>query len=61
MREAIGSTFIFKIAIFFIFFFVAFLSIAINYSQAFRTKNDIINHIEQSEGINNTSRKKFLI
>ena len=42
--------------IIFIFFFSAFLAIAINYAQAFQTKNRIINAIEQAEGYNVTSR-----
>lgn len=55
MREAVGGTFLFKIMIVFIFFFTSFLAIAINYSQAFRIKNQIINAIENYEGYNNDS------
>ena len=55
MREAVGSTFLFKLMIFFIFFFASFLAIAINYSQAFSIKNQIINILEKSEGLNSTS------
>lgn len=55
MREAVGSTFLFKIMIVFIFFFASFLAIAINYSQAFRIKNQIINFIEQYEGMDNNN------
>lgn len=57
MREAVGSTFLFKLMIFFIFFFASFLAIAINYSQAFRIKNQIINALEKYEGLNDTSKK----
>lgn len=57
MREAIGGTFLFNIMIVFIFFFAAFLAIAINYSQAFRIKNQIINYIEQYEGIKGSKDK----
>ena len=61
MREAVGSTFLFNIMIVFIFFFVSFLAIAINYSQAFRVKNQIINYIEQYEGMHeDTSEKKII-
>lgn len=60
MREAIGSTFLFNIMIVFIFFFSAFLAIAINYSQAFRIKNQVINYIEQYEGMNDTSRQEII-
>lgn len=60
MREAVGSTFLFNIMITFIFFFASFLAIAINYSQAFRVKNQIINYIEQYEGVNNTSKNEII-
>lgn len=60
MREAVGSTFLFNIMIIFIFFFASFLAIAINYSQAFRVKNQIINYIEQYEGLNETSEEKIV-
>ena len=59
MREAIGSTFLFKIMIVFIFFFTAFLAIAINYAQAFKAKNQVINALEQSEGYNDTSKERI--
>ena len=61
MREAIGGTFLFNIMIVFIFFFAAFLAIAINYSQAFRIKNQIINYIEQYEGMNNDTSKNEIV
>lgn len=59
MREAVGSTFLFKLMIFFIFFFASFLAIAINYSQAFRIKNSVINRLEQLEGYNETSEAEI--
>ncbi len=59
MRESIGSSFLFQIMIVFIFFFAAFLAIAINYSQAFQIKNKVINAIEQSEGYNATSQERI--
>ena len=60
MREAVGSTFLFKLMIFFIFFFASFLAIAINYSQAFSIKNQIINILEKSEGLNDTSKPSIV-
>jgi len=59
MREAVGSTFLFKLMIFFIFFFASFLAIAINYSQAFRIKNQIINILEQYEGYTDEAYQKI--
>lgn len=61
MREAIGSTFLFNIMIVFIFFFASFLAISINYSQAFRIKNQIINYIEQYEGIDDKKDRERII
>jgi len=60
MRETIGGTFLFNIMIVFIFFFAAFLAIAINYSQAFRIKNQVINYIEQYEGMNDISEEEII-
>ena len=57
MREAVGGTFLFNIVIIFIFFFASFLAIAINYSQAFRIKNQVINLIEQYEGIDESKEE----
>ena len=60
MREAIGSQFILRLMIIFIFFFSAFLAITISYSQAFRLKNQIINDLEQYEGYNDESIEHML-
>ena len=59
MREAVGSTFLFKLMIIFIFFFASFLAIAINYSQAFRVKNQVINLIEQYEGLSEENQERI--
>ena len=59
MRVAVGSTFLFKLMIIFIFFFASFLAIAINYSQAFRVKNQVINLIEQYEGLDNDNQTRI--
>ena len=59
MREAVGSTFLFKLMIIFIFFFASFLAIAINYSQAFRVKNQVINLIEQYEGVDSANQDRI--
>ena len=52
MREAIGGTWIFSIVIVFIILFSSFLAISVNYSSAFRVKNDIVGIIERNEGHN---------
>ena len=50
MREAIGGALLIKIMLFFLVLFNSLLAVAVNYSQAFRVKNQIINYIEQYEG-----------
>lgn len=55
MREAIGGTWITGLVIGFMLIFVAFLSVAINYTKAFQMKNDILTMIEEQEGLTNNS------
>jgi len=50
MREAIGGTWIFGIVVFFIVLFSGYMAISVNYSKAFRVKNEIINIIEKNLG-----------
>lgn len=57
MREAIGGTWITQLVIVIMFVFVAFLALSINYSKAFRVKNEVISMIEKKEGISNSSIK----
>lgn len=47
MRDAFGSTFMFKIIIIFIVAYVSFMTIAVNYAKTFRVKNGVINILEQ--------------
>lgn len=47
MRDAFGSTFMFKLIIIFIVFYVSFMTIAVSYAKVFRIKNEVINILEQ--------------
>lgn len=47
MRDAFGSTFMFRIIIIFIVFYVSFITIAANYAKVFRIKNHVIDILEQ--------------
>lgn len=49
MRDAFGGTFMFKIIIIFIVFYVTFMAIAANYAKVFKIKNNVINILEQSQ------------
>ncbi len=51
MREAIGGTWITQLIIIFMLVFVAFLALALNYTKAFKVKNEILTIIEKREGI----------
>lgn len=55
MREAMGGTWLFGIVALFIVLFSGFMAYSISYTKAFKTKNEILNYIEQSEGFT-TSR-----
>ena len=51
MREAVGGTWFFQLVIVFVLLFVAYLALSINYSKAFRVKNEVMSIIEREEGL----------
>ncbi len=51
MRQAIGTTWILQLVIIFMLIFVAFLALTINYTKAFKIKNELVSMIEKYEGI----------
>ena len=55
MREATGTTTLFKIVIGFTLLFAGFLSVAITYNRVFRLKNETLGIIERYEGISDKS------
>lgn len=55
MREAIGGTWVYQLVILFMLIFVAFLALTMNYTKAFKVKNDLLNIIEKYEGVSKTS------
>ena len=50
MRQAIGSTWVLQLVIIFMLIFVAFLALSINYTKAFRVKNELVTMIEKFLG-----------
>lgn len=50
MREAVGGTWITQLVILFMLIFVAFLALSLNYTKAFKIKNEILSIIEKREG-----------
>lgn len=59
MREAIGSSLLFNLIIFFVIIMLAFLVGSLAYSKAFKVKNIIINTIEKHQGYDSTSGSVF--
>ena len=55
MRDAFGGVFTMNLLLVFIFIFVAFSAVSLNYAKAFRLKNDIIDFIETNEIIDLSS------
>ena len=51
MRQAIGTTWLMQLIIIFMLIFVAFLALTINFTKAFKIKNELINIIEKNEGL----------
>ena len=51
MREAIGGTWLTQLIIIFMLIFVAFLALSLNYTKAFKVKNEILSIIEKRERI----------
>ena len=58
MRDAFGGVFTTNFLLVFIFIFIAFTAISLNYAQAFRIKNNIIDFIEVNE-VKNVTRAEM--
>ena len=54
MRQAIGTTWLMQLVIVFTLIMVAFITLTINYTKAFKLKNEVISMIERNEGFNET-------
>ena len=50
MREAIGQVYTLQIILVFVLLINGYMAYSVNYTRAFRVKNQIINYIEQYEG-----------
>lgn len=55
MRDAIGGTISLQIILFFLVVINAYLAFSVNYTKAFRIKNNIVAIIEQQEGYTTSS------
>ena len=54
MRDAFGGAFMIKVFIVFVFIYIGFTAMALNYAKAFKAKNMIINYLEDNEIVNLT-------
>lgn len=49
MRDAFGGAFMIKLFIVFIFIYICFTALVLNYAKAFKVKNEIITYLEENE------------
>ena len=49
MRDAFGGSFMIKLFLVFIFIYMFFTAIALNYAKAFKVKNKVIDYLEDNE------------
>ena len=49
MRDAFGGAFMLKLFLVFIFIYISFTAIALNYAKAFKVKDKVIDYIETNE------------
>ena len=49
MRDAFGGVFTMNFLLVFIFIYIAFVAVSLNYARAFRLKNAVIDFVEQNE------------
>jgi len=59
MRESIGGAWILGIVMTFIVLFASFLAVSINYSKAFKVKNNVVDLIEKNEGMNTRAAEEI--
>ncbi len=59
MRDAIGGTLTIQIIIIFLIIVNSYLAFTVNYTKAFRVKNQIISIIEKNEGLTDQARKEI--
>ena len=56
MREAVGGSLLFYIMIGFIFIYIVFIAVIMNFAATYRASNDVITALEESEGeVNRTT------
>lgn len=59
MKDAIGATWLMGIVLVFVVLFSGFLAFAVNYSKAFKVKNEIINILEKNMNYDDVTQQKI--
>lgn len=59
MRDSFGGVFMIRLFLVFIFIYVAFTAVSLNYAKAFKLKNSIISFIEENEIISIESISRY--
>lgn len=59
MREAIGGSLLFQIVIVFLLLFAGYICLAINYSKAFKVKNEVVDIIERDGSLEKSTIVKI--
>jgi len=60
MRQSIGGAWLFSISITLMLFIIAYVTISLDYSNAYQLKNDIVLYLEQYNGLNDNSAAKIV-
>ena len=58
MKESIGNVWLFTVVLIFIMIFAAYLTVTLNYSKAFKIKNEVLSIIEKRNGITDDQKVK---
>lgn len=61
MRQSIGATWILQLVIVFMLIFVGFLALSINYTKAFKIKNELLSIVEKYEGLSTSENGSISI
>ncbi len=59
MRDAFGGVFMIRLFLVFLFIYVAFTAVSLNYARAFRVKNKVIDFIEEKEILSLSDLSKY--
>ena len=59
MKEAIGGTSLFLIVIVILSFFAMYISLSVNWTTAYKVKDEIIFYIEKNQGVNSNTIKEI--